>query len=138
MISFQKLSCKISYLARYYLARNNSKSCNKYYLQEITVDLARLCFLATKKLARSCTFRVRKASSLLQNDIFLQHFSTYVQDIAGNLLARSCLIMQVGFNRKTIYSTYNNLKCPYLNFGYVYIIQFFHKLISHLVLLINK
>ena len=29
------------------------------------------------------------------------------------------------------------LKCPYLNFGYAYIIEFFHKLISHLVSL-NK
>jgi len=65
--TFLQDRCKIGYLARYYLARNDgnlardgilqertANLARNTILQEITVDLARLCFLATKKFARFC------------------------------------------------------------------------------------
>jgi len=65
-----------------------------------------------------------------------QHIINDVQQFLINFFKLKFLHVLELWN--SIDSKSQTLKCPYLKFGYVYIIEFFHKWISHLVLLNNK
>ena len=123
--------CIMSFLAIYKNENNiyySSKIARKYYCHDILQDkcsckkleiLARACKISCKNVKnlqdRKYSPRIRKNSSHLARSC------TNLIHLARQFLLGCCI-----------------LKCPYLNYGLLYIIECFKQLTSHLVLLNNK